>query len=176
MIDNFIIPFLIGIFSSIIAAAIYTLIRNLMNRSPKLYITGNWLEYAYKSTDRQFTFGSIKYDRLRNIYIFNGTNYYNNGIAFCHFNTIASYIDIPNKRFFYIFESRLAGDSSVVYFGFGVVNLGEDSKGRYVPVDGHYVSADVDGIAIDHTMQKTNYVYSRNNNIENILGEILKDY
>lgn len=150
---TWILPFVLGVPASIVAADLYARIVRYMDKQPKVEIEGVWGEYVPKSTSRNYTIGRISFDKKKSIYVFDGTNYYNDGRAFCHFETVASHVDISNRRFYYIFSAHVEGDFHKVYFGFGVVNLILNSENALIPTDGHYLSADVDTEAMTHSMQ-----------------------
>lgn len=161
ILTNFIFPFLVGIISSIIATFIYTKLKKQMDGSTLLEIEGSWGEFIPKSEDRQFTFGHIYYNKDMKIYSFDGTNFKNSGEAYCYFQTVASYIDKVNKKFFYTFSAQLDGNSDKLYYGFGVINLILSDKNTLIPVDGHYTSSNIDSESMDHSMQRINIPYSK---------------
>jgi len=122
-----------------------------MGTLQKTALEGTWGEYVPGSTDRQYSLGRIFWDKRRKIYAFDGTNFSNDGEAFCHWQTLTSYLDRSNGQYFYTFRASVANDPGT-YYGFGVVNLATDDRGRLAPVDGHYVSASVDGKGMSHSM------------------------
>lgn len=158
---EYIISFVLGVVSSVVATQLYARIIIFMNKLPKLDIEGTWGEYIPKSVNRNYTIGRITFDRKKNIYAFDGTNYSNEGKAYCHFETVASHVDVENKRFYYIFSAHICGDFGKVYFGFGAVNLIVNNN-ILTPIDGHYFSANVDAEAMTHSMQRLeNITYNR---------------
>ena len=121
---------------------------------PRLSIEGVWAEYIPDSIDRQYSLGELYFDKQKGIHVFNGTNFQNSGNRYCHWDTVTSYIDTNSNRFFYIFSAQLEGELDKLYYGFGVVNLARRASDQaLVPVDGHYVSANVDdGKPKSHSM------------------------
>lgn len=147
------ITFALGVGSSIVASYVYSYLRS-MRLQKQIRIEGNWLEYVPDSKGHQFSFGRIYFDKSRRIYAFDGTNYSNSGKKYCYWDTVTSYVDVRQRKFFYTFTAHLEGALDVTYYGFGVVNLDTDRDGFLVPHSGHYVSANVDGAPMSHTMQK----------------------
>ena len=153
--------FVVGVVSSLLAAYLYGILHRYMNKPQVLLdLESVWGEFAPDSVDpltqvsHRYSLGTLYYDKAREIYAFDGTNYEDNGDRFCHWETITSHIDVVRRKYFYIFAAQREGALNVVYYAFGVINLGENGNGKLVPIDGHYVSADVDGRPISHSMRK----------------------
>jgi len=99
---------------------------------------------------------------MRELFLYDGTNYKDSGEKHSHWQTITSYFDLAQKRFFYIFAAYLEGDLGSAHYGFGVVNL--TSKGaKLVPVDGYFVSPSVEGGPRTHSMTRVTIPYDRAN-------------
>ena len=144
----------IGIVLGIIANYLYDKIVQVMKEKPLLDIEGTWGEFVKDSEGHQFTLGQIYFDAQQDRYAFDGTNFNNDGSPFCHFETVTSYVDPERRKFFYVFNASLEGQSDQVYYGFGVVNLIRSSTGKLIPSDGHYVSDSIDGRGMAHTMKR----------------------
>lgn len=157
------LTFASGVMASLVAAAIYSFIVAQINRMKSaLRIEGVWGEFVPGSAGHRYTLGKIYYDKKRAIYAFDGTNYRDDGAQYCHFETIASHVDPVAKKYHYLFTAQLEGQLDKVYYGFGVVNLGEDATRSLIPVDGYYISASVDATAMSHSMiRATDIAYSR---------------
>ncbi len=136
-----------------------------MRLASTVKIEGDWAEYIPDSlgpSPHQYSFGRIYFDKRRKIYACDGTNYLNDGQKFCHWTTITSHIDAAQRRFFYTFAAQMERELGVTYYGFGVINLQSERDGSLVPSDGHYVSANVDGKPMSHSMIRvTTMKYSR---------------
>ena len=155
--NTLLVGFVLGIPASVIAAYLYDMLREKMIYR-KLDIEGTWGEFVKNSEGRQFSLGQIYRDKRRRIYAFDGTNYNNDGTPYCHWTTINSHIDKSQGQFFYTFRAQVEDEPDRQYYGFGVVNLAPDISGKLVPVSGHYVSANVDGKGMAHSMVKSGHL------------------
>lgn len=158
-----VIGLVVGIVGSLTASYLYKYIehRRFMHR---VDIEGVWAEIIPQSLGRRTSLGRIHYDERRKMFLFDGTNYNDTGEPFCHWDTVASYLDTEARRFYYIFVARLDGSLENTYSGFGVLNLAPQTPGStvLVPFDGYYVSASVDGRPMSHSMQRVpNIEYRR---------------
>jgi hypothetical protein len=145
--------FALGIPSGALGIYAYNYIETFMaNRSIKLDIIGTWGEFAPDSDGHRYSLGRIYLDRRRKIYRFDGTNYRDSGEPFCHWETVVSYLDVPGRKFFYLFTAQMKEDLDKLYYGFGVINLSDIARNTLAPVDGHYTSVNVDGRPISHSM------------------------
>lgn len=151
---EYVLTFILGVISSLVASHLYVKIGNMLSKNPRLEIDGIWGEYVPNSANRNYTIGQIYFDKKRAIYAFDGTNYTNEGRAYCHFETVASHSDLINKKYYYIFSANIVDDFSKTYFGFGTINLADNGKNALVPIDGYYLSASVDTKAMTHSMQR----------------------
>lgn len=142
---------LIGYVLNLAASWSYDKIRAMLN-ARKIELDGLWAEYVPDSGDHQYSLGRIYFDKSRNIFAFDGTNYFNDGQPFCHWKTVTSYIDKNNQEYFYVFVAQVENELDHRYYGFGVVNLAVNDKGILVPARGHYVSANIDGRPMSHTI------------------------
>ena len=154
MIGTILLGFVLGIAGSFIASYLYDILREYM-ASKKLDIEGTWGEFVRDSKGRQFSLGKIYRDRRRRIYAFDGTNFRNDGTAYCHWVTINSHIDREHGQFFYTFRAHVEDEPDKHYYGFGVVNLAPNDKDELSPMNGHYVSASVDGTGMTHSMVRS---------------------
>ena len=81
-------------------------------------------------------------------------------------------MDVPGRKFFYTFVARVENELDKTYFGFGVVNLVVNDHDQLVPIDGHYVSANVDGRGMSHSMVPTDLKYGRSTQGEMVLEAV----
>jgi len=148
----------LGVIGSIIAAFLYDIMKRLYNaysmNSFKIELGGTWGEFIKESKGRQLSIGRIYFDKKRDLWAFDGTNFTNAGQAFCHWRTVTSHIDLDNMKYFYIFYAHVVGEPGATYAGFGVLNLSRDQGNRIFPINGHYVSDSVDGKGLPHTMKR----------------------
>jgi hypothetical protein len=146
---------IVGVPGAVLSSYIYKYLEaNMADRKNKLDIKGTWGEFVPTAHGRRFSFGKIYFDPRRKMYRFDGTNYYDSGEKFCHWETVTSHFDLNNKKFFYLFTAQLESELETTYYGFGVVNLAEDDCGDLSPVDGHYVSASVEDKPKSHSMHR----------------------
>lgn len=171
MIGTILVGFGLGTVGSFIASYLYDILREHM-ASKKLDIEGTWGEFVRDSKGRQFSLGRIYRDRRRRIYAFDGTNFFNDGIAYCHWVTINSHIDREHGQFFYTFRAHVDDEPDMHYYGFGVVNLAPNDKGGLSPINGHYVSASVDGMGMAHSMIKSKHLEYR----RSVLGKAVIEF
>jgi hypothetical protein len=152
---------LVGITGGVIASCVYKIIEQHRHMY-QVDIVGNWAERIPRSVGHSFSFGEIVFDKHRGMYAFDGTNFSDDGTPFCHWETVASHLDVNARQFFYIFTARLEGSLQNTYVGFGVVNLARPDDGQLVPVDGHYASWSVDDEPMSHSMVRmSDIVYRR---------------
>ncbi|HEY0329868.1 MAG TPA: hypothetical protein VGC77_12300 [Rhodopseudomonas sp.] len=157
------VSFSIGVVSGIASNLIFQIfwsmyqVHKIRKKQIPIDIEGDWGEYIEHSVTEgglahQYSFGKIYRDESRGMYLFDGTNYRNDGSQFCHWQTITSYLDIQQKRYLYIFAAQMDGESDKTYYGFGVISLAQDAQGHLVPIQGHYNSANIDNKTMPHTM------------------------
>lgn len=142
---------LIGYVLNLVASWSYDKIQAMLS-AQKVELDGVWAEYVPDSGDHQYSLGKIYFDKSRNLFAFDGTNYLNDGRPFCHWKTVTSHIDKNNQEYFYVFVAQIENELDRRYYGFGVVNLALNDKGVLVPARGHYVSANVDGRPMSHSI------------------------
>ena len=164
-----VISFILGVLSSIVAVIVINVTERTRVKGPKLALEGHWCEYVERSLGHQYSLGHIYYDRSRKMYAFDGTNYNNDGRQNCLWETTASFVEKLERKYYYIFMAHTAGQFDKRYYGFGVINLTLDSNGSLVPVDGHYISANVDEGAMSHSMIRTDLEYIRGKNGQEII-------
>ena len=155
------------------AARIDVLISWVFNRIKhgRLEIRGSWAEWIPGSSGRQFSIGTIQYNVLRRRYNFDGTNYYNNGEPYCHWQTVTSYVDYDKLEFHYIFATKDVATLQTTSYGYGVLQL-VSRNGILSPEDGYYIYATPDGsaLSLSHTLVRVAAVPSnRNDNSIDIL-------
>ena len=152
----------LGIPAGILATLLYDVCKGMIKaRRQQLALEGTWAEFVKDSKGHQYTLGRIHFDKRRGFWAFDGTNYTNAGEPFCHFETVSSHIDSASRQFFYTFTARVENELDKMYYGFGVVNLAANERGELAPVHGHYISANVDGKAMSHSMIPVDLEYSR---------------
>ncbi|HEY1474022.1 MAG TPA: hypothetical protein VGF53_08065 [Pseudolabrys sp.] len=152
----------LGIASSVIGAYVVNYIE-AMRLAKAISIEGTWAELipgSLEPSPHQYSLGHIYFDKRRKIYACDGTNYLNDGAKFCHWSTITSHIDTGQRKFFYTFATQMDREPGVTYYGFGVIDL-ESRDGKLVPAAGYYVSANVDGKPMSHTIFSLPLQYSR---------------
>lgn len=121
--------------------------------SDPIRMSGTWVERIHSGTERQFSIGEIRWNVRRSIWDFEGTNFHNNGVPFCHWKTITSYLDRDNKRFYYTFLNTPDDSSHTSYTGFGVLELAK--RGRsYVPCRGSFAAGNPGETFRSHSMIK----------------------
>lgn len=121
--------------------------------SERVEIKGIWAERMRSGSDRQCSIGRIRYSIRRSMWLFDGTNYHNDGRAFCHWRTISSYLDTHNKVFYYIFLNTPEEEAHIGYTGFGIVHLVE-INGEWIPIRGTFAAGGVGEIFRSHSMVK----------------------
>lgn len=152
----------LGIPAGVLATLLYDVLKGMVKaRRQKLALEGTWAEFVKDSKGHQYTLGRIYFDKRRGFWAFDGTNFTNAGDPFCHFETVSSHVDPANRQFFYMFTARIENELDKTYYGFGVVNLAANERGELAPVHGHYVSANVDGKGMSHSMIPLDLKYSR---------------
>lgn len=161
----------LGIPAGVLGTLVYDVLKSMAKtHRQKLALEGSWAEFVKDSRGHQYTFGRIYFDKRRGFWAFDGTNFTNAGQPFCHFETVSSHVDAANRQFFYTFTARVENELDKTYYGFGVVNLAPNERGELTPVHGHYVSANVDGRGVSHSMLPVELKYSRK-----ISGRIVVD-
>jgi hypothetical protein len=152
----------LGIPAGVFATLMYDVLKGMVKaRRQTLALEGTWAEFVKDSKGHQYTLGRIYFDKRRGFWAFDGTNFTNEGEPFCHFETVSSHVDVANRQFFYTFTARIENELDKTYYGFGVVNLAANERGELTPVHGHYVSANVDGKGMSHSMIPVDLKYSR---------------
>lgn len=148
---------LVGIGGNLLASYLWEKVdkRRSSRKHGKLNIEGKWAEYIPDAAGRQFSLATIEYRRDRKLYVLNGTNYKNNGDPFCHWRTVASYLDLDNHVYHYVFATTDVGSLNVSSYGYGVLNLVRHEK-SIEPQDGYYVYVDATGqaISVSHNFKR----------------------
>lgn len=163
-----VVGFVVGIGGNIVANVLWEKLDKLRStrRCGQLEFEGKWAEYVPNSIGRQFSLATVEYRRSKKIYELNGTNYQNNGDPYCHWRTVASYLDLENYVYHYVFATTDVGALNVSSYGYGVLNLIR-SGDSIAPQDGYYVYVTPSGtaISVSHTFKKiTNLPANRTDN------------
>lgn len=163
---------LIGIPLNVFSAHLYA--QYEVKRRRVFDVEGVWGEFVPAEGENQLSLGEIYYDRRRKMFAFDGTNYFNNGEIYCHWVTISSSLSEDDRTFNYIFKKTMPSEPGAVYYGFGVVQLALNGH-HLVPVEGHYISASLDGRAMAHTMVRLEALsYARGRLEAKIVAELAK--
>jgi hypothetical protein len=130
----------LGIPFGVVANGVYQYVKAIADRRfDPIEMKGAWGEFIGDSEGHQCSIGEIRYDMRRRMWVFDGTNYYNDGRPFCHWVTLASYLDKSSRIFYYIFSNTPAEAGQTGYIGFGVVRFRRD-QGKWVPDRGFFIS------------------------------------
>ena len=143
----------VGVFATVVYDSILRLIRNA--RHGRVDINGTWIEWVPNCYGRQFSIGKIRYDVFRRQYVFDGTNYRNDGSPFCHWRTVSSYLDLNAYEYHYVFATKDVMSMQTTSFGYGVMSLVANGK-RLIPAGGSYMYATGKDTAMQmsHSMKK----------------------
>ena len=129
--------------------------RGLLRRE-KLAITGNWAEFVEDSEGHQFSPGRIYYHRSKKIYCFDGTNFNKMAVRSVIGRPLPVTLIESSGSFSTCLAPSWRGTGQVI-LRFGVVNLAVLNS-ALAPTDGHYVSANVDGKGMSHTMDVSRHI------------------
>ncbi|MER7709735.1 hypothetical protein AB0K98_14955 [Streptomyces werraensis] len=130
----------LGIPAGIASNILYQYLRSFVSRRfDPIEMKGIWGEYMSEPGERQCSIGEIRYDLRRSMWVFDGTNYHNDGRPFCHWVTLASYFDKTKREFYYTFSNTLAETGQTGYIGFGVLRF-RRHEGKWVPDRGFFIS------------------------------------
>lgn len=150
----------IGIAVGVAGNALYQFLRETYFRATdRVRLKGFWGERIHEGTDRVNSLGHIHYDFRRLMWVFDGTNYHNDGRPFCHFRTIASHYDRQAKKFYYVFENIHENAVHASYTGFGVLTLSKSGK-AWTPSRGAFAAGNPGECFRSHTMQRLDYLPS----------------
>ncbi len=142
----------IGIPFGVAANAAYHYVRIVTGRTfDRIQLEGKWGEYVENYSDHQYSIGEIRYDLRRRMWAFNGTNYYNDGRPYCHWETLASYFDKTKREFYYTFHNTLLKSSQTSHVGFGVIRFRRE-EGKWIPDRGFFISGSEGESYLWHTM------------------------
>lgn len=167
------LSFILGVITSIIGSYIYNYYHSMNERISNVAIEGNWAEFVAASKNHRYSLGRVYYDGRRRLYAFDGTNYADSGQPYCYWETVASCLDITQRKYYYIFTAQLKGALGSLHYGFGVLNLSAGEGGRLRPVDGYYVSAEIDEQPMSHSMITADKMtYARDGKGAEIIGFI----
>lgn len=153
---TFLIALAVGIATGVAANALYQWLTQARSwLTDRVNISGVWGERMIGGGDRRFSVGTIRYDLRRRMWVFDGTNYYNDGRPFCHWRTITAYLDQQSKRYYYVFLNTHDDEVHTGYTGFGFVDL--EKKGRtWVPRRGAFAAGNPGECFRSHSMVKLN--------------------
>lgn len=150
---------LIGVIGSLIATELYRRIRIYLNNK-SIDIEGTWWEAIEPGHGHGNSIGTIYFDKSTELFRYDGTNYADNGAQHSHWQTVISYLDYTQRRFFYIFAAHFDDNLLSAHYGFGVVNLTKRGS-KLIPVDGFFTSPNVEGGSRRHGMVKLDFAYER---------------
>lgn len=149
---SLLITLVVGIVVGVLANFCYQWVRQAISRfSDHIDIKGVWAESINDGTERLYSIGEIQYDLRRMMWIFDGTNYHNDGRPFCHWKTISSYVDTNAKRYYYIFLNTHDDEMHAGYTGFGFVDLARHGK-TWIPRRGAFAAGNPGEAFRSHTM------------------------
>jgi hypothetical protein len=126
-------PFVLGVISSIMAAVIHEHYKAKKSVEPLRFLSGYWLEFIPTSEGRNYSIGKFQYNRHTKSYTFDGTNYQNDGQAFCTWESTYVHSDLVNRKIYYIFRASLKDARHAENYGFGVINIVENESGVPIP-------------------------------------------
>ncbi|SHY17606.1 Uncharacterised protein [Mycobacteroides abscessus subsp. abscessus] len=142
----------IGIAVGVAGNFAYQWIREAYARfAERIDLRGVWGERMLDGVERNFSIGEINYDIRRMMWVFDGTNYHDDGTAFCHWKTISSYIDRNSHRYYYIFHNTHVDNMQNGYTGFGFVDLARQGK-TWMPRSGAFAAGNPGESFRSHTM------------------------
>jgi hypothetical protein len=116
-------------------------------------LEGVWVEYIPDSEGRRISIGRIYFDDQKKTFQFDGTNYHDDLRPYCYWQTVASIFDHHELKLYYTFKAQVVNQLDKTYYGFGWVCMGRDG-GHFNVDDGHYVSANIDGRPMTHSMNR----------------------
>lgn len=142
----------IGVVVGVFANFAYQWIRDAFSRlTGRIDIKGIWGERMLDGTERVYSIGEIRYDIRQQMWVFDGTNYHNDGTPFCHWRTISSYVDHKDRRYYYIFFNTHVQASHAGYTGFGFVDFERRGK-AWVPRNGAFAAGNPGEAFRSHSM------------------------
>jgi len=131
-------------------------------------LCGTWAEEVPRLEGRRYSHGVIYYNKIERTFLFEGTNYEDDGEKHSHWQTITSSLEIKQKRLYYLFSAYLEGDLGPTSYGFGTINFTR-SGDKYVPVDGYFAAPQVDTLPYTHSMVRVPIEYGRANRGDKII-------
>ncbi|QHU90728.1 hypothetical protein GWK74_04435 [Candidatus Saccharibacteria bacterium oral taxon 488] len=134
------VALIVGIITGVLGNAFYQWIRNMLaSFTDRLDLKGVWGERVSGYGERLNSIGSIRYDLRRQMWVFDGTNFHNDGRPYCHWRTISSHVDRVAGRYYYIFLNTHEDSGHRGYTGFGFIEL--EKHGRtWSPVRGSFAA------------------------------------
>lgn len=149
---EFILTLALGIVVGILANFAFEWVRELLGRLfGRIEIKGVWGERIVDGVERVYSIGQVRYDMRQRMWVFDGTNYHNDGRPFCHWRTIASYVDRQHKRYYYVFLNTHVDATHAGYTGFGFVDL--EWRGRsWTPRNGAFAAGNPGEAFRSHSM------------------------
>jgi hypothetical protein len=131
---------LLGVPAGIAANGLYQYLKIFTSRRlDPIAMEGVWGEYISEPGERQCSIGEIRYDLRKRMWVFDGTNYHNDGRPYCHWVTLASYFDKTKREFYYTFSNTLTETGQTGYIGFGVLRF-RRHEGKWIPNHGFFIS------------------------------------
>lgn len=144
---------IIGVLTGVAGNALYQWIKNAYALvTDRLEIKGIWGEGIRDGNERHFSIGTIRYEPARQMWTFDGTNYHDDGNPYCHWSTIASYLDRSSHHYYYIFQNTPHDDVHAGYTGFGFVDLVKTPKGVWAPARGSFAAGNPGECFRTHSM------------------------
>ncbi|MGY3565082.1 hypothetical protein [Sinomonas sp. RB5] len=124
-------------------------------RFGRVDIKGAWAEWVESGDDRCFSVGVIERRAFTSQYVFDGTNYHNDGRPFCYWRTVKSHFGQDKSEYIYVFATKDVTSLQTTSYGYGVVNLASDGK-SLVPAGGFYMYSVGTNTALqrDHTLKR----------------------
>ncbi len=151
---EFVLALLLGIAVGVLGNFAYQWAQTVISRVfSRIEIKGVWGERILDGDERVYSIGQIHYDMRLRMWAFDGTNYHNDGSPFCHWRTVASYVDRQAKRYYYVFFNTHVDSTQAGYTGFGFVDL--ERRGRaWVPRNGAFAAGNPGESFRSHSMVK----------------------
>lgn len=149
---QFLVTLLVGVVTGVLGNACYHWLKELPAwATDRIHLTGFWGERVQGYGERLNSIGVIRYDLRRAMWVFDGTNYHNDGRPFCHWKTIASYVDRAQGRFYYIFLNTHEEAGHTGYTGFGFIELKKEGR-NWIPSRGSFAAGNPGEAFRSHSM------------------------
>lgn len=157
------VTFFLGVMASLFATGIWYLFRVFVAYRRLGHLVGYWLQIIPGFSGRTYSIGRFTYNKSSRSFQWDGTNYMIDATPHCDWESIHLHLDMPAQKILYTYRGNRHSKTFSQFYGFGVMNLEEETGGNLTPTTGHFQDAQEATLPQGFTMYRLEDMASRLN-------------